>query len=147
MGDKVRVKLILTNLGTNDAKNVVAQFSLTDIYENLDASFKLIDSDHNVDEVNGGYVIKLDSLAGKGSEEIILTFLATASGSKRVDASVFSDNSMEVHYANDTFTVSESSNSNSNAQSSASKTMHATGNPLALLALSLFCIVPYYRRK
>ena len=29
----------------------------------------------------------------------------------------------------------------------AGKTMHATDNPLALLAWSLFCIVPYYRRK
>lgn len=147
VGDKVRVKVILTNLGSNDAKNVEAQFSFTDIYKNLDASFKLIDSTHKVDEVDGGYVIKLDSLAGASTVEIILTFLATTSGTKTIDASVFSDNSMEVHYANDTFTVSKSSNSNNNAKASTSKTMHATGNPLALLALSLFCIVPYYRRK
>lgn len=147
VGDKVRVKLILTNLGSNDAKNVKAQFSFTDIYENLDASFKLIDSDHDVDEVDGGYIVTLDSLAGEGTEEILLTFLATASGEKRVFADVFADNAMEVHYANDTFTVSESSSSNGNAQSRAAKTMHATGNPLALLALSLFCIVPYYRRN
>lgn len=147
VGDKVRIKIILTNLGSNDAKNVEAQFSFSDIYENVDATFKLVDSTHKVDEIDGGYVIKLDSLAGASTEEIIITFIATTSGTKHVDASVFSDNSMEVHYANDTFTVSESSNSNKNAQSSVSKTMHATGNPLALLALSLFGIVPYYRRK
>ncbi|MBQ2666140.1 hypothetical protein [Methanobrevibacter sp.] len=146
VGDKIRVKLILTNLGSNDAQNVEAQFSFTDIYKNLDASFKLIDSDHSVDEVDGGYIIKLDSLAGSSTEEIILTFLVTTSGSKTVDASVFADNAMEVYYANDTFTVSEGSSGN-NDQSSASKTMHATGNPLALLAMALFCIVPYYRRK
>lgn len=147
VGDKFRVKITLTNLGSNDAKNVEAQFSFEDIYENVDSSFKLVDSDHDVDEVDGGYVITLPSLAGGSTEEIILTFIATTSGDKNVAASVSSDNSMEVHYANDTFTVSESSSGNKNAQSSASKTLPATGNPLALLALSLFCIVPYYRRK
>lgn len=147
VGDKFRVKITLTNLGSNDAKNVEAQFSFEDIYENVDSSFKLVDSDHDVDEVDGGYVITLPSLAGGSTEEIILTFIATTSGDKNVAASVSSDNSMEVHYANDTFTVSESSSGSKNAQSSASKTLPATGNPLALLALSLFCIVPYYRRK
>ena len=147
VGDKFRVKITLTNLGSNDAKNVEAQFSFTDIYENLDATFKLVNSNHNVNEVDGGYIITLDSLAGGSTEEIILTFIATTSGDKRVDASVFSDNSMEVHYANDTFTVSESSNGDKNAQASVFKTLPATGNPLALLALSLFGIVPYYRRK
>ncbi len=147
VGDTVRVKLILTNLGSIDAKNVKAQFSFTDLNEDLDATFKLIDSDHDVEEAGGGYVVTLDSLAGGSTEEILLTFLATASGEKRVVADVFADNAMEVHYANDTFTVSESSSSNGNAQSRAAKTMHATGNPLALLALSLLFIVPYYRRN
>ena len=152
VGDEVRVKITVTNWGDNSADNVQAGFSFVDLGENPDSSFKLVDDGgYAVTPYDGGYVVDFGFMAAGETEEVILVFLATQRGTKKIVASVTSDDSiMEPDSYYDTnITVSGDSSSadNSKAKSSASKTLPATGNPLALLALALFCIVPYYRRR
>ena len=151
VGDKFRVKVTVKNTGNGPANSVAAGFSFTDLLENPDASFKLVDKGSAaVMSADSGYQINIDYLGAGETEEFVLTFLATESGTKYIFADVASDES-EGHQddaTNTTITVGENSDSsNGNVKASAAKTMHATGNPLALLALSLLCIVPYYRRN
>ena len=153
VGDKFRVKVTIVNSGKVPAESVAAGLSFTDLSENPDATFKLVDNGgHAVQDAETGWVINLDYLAAGATEEVILTFLATESGTKNIVADVNADNSISEpdSETNTTITVGENSNSADNSAKvkvSAAKAMHATGNPLALLALSLFCIVPYYRRN
>ncbi len=153
VGDKFRVKVTIVNGGKIPAESVAAGFSFTDLLENPDATFKLVDNGgHAVQNAETGWVINLDYLEAGATEEVILTFLATESGTKYIVADVSADNAIAEHDSeyNTTITVGENSNSASNAanvKASAAKEMYATGNPLALLALALLCVVPYYRRN
>lgn len=54
----------------------------------------------------------------------------------------------DLVFANATISVADNGNNynSTDKHKSAAKTMPATGNPLALLALAVFAIVPYYRR-
>ena len=145
VGDTFRVKVTVRNTGENHAENVVAGVAFGDLNEKLDTSFKLVDDDgYEVYTENGVYVIPLGFLGSGDYEEIVLTFMATEPGEKIVAATVLAENSEEISVANTTITVSADS---SNHAAAASKTLPATGNPLALLALALICIVPYCRRK
>ena len=153
VGDKFRVKVTIVNGGKIPAESVAAGFSFTDLLENPDATFKLVDNGaHAVEEAETGWVINMDYLEAGATEEIILTFLATESGTKYIVADVNADNSIPEHDSetNTTITVGENSNSAGDAakvKASAAKEMYATGNPLALLALSLICVIPFYRRN
>lgn len=149
VGDQFRVKISVKNIGENHAENVVAGFAFADLEENMDDSFKLVDDDgYAVSPFMGGYVIEIGFLGAGDYEDVILTFLATEPGEKLIFASVSADNAEDVpsSFDNTTITVSEDANSNNN-KAAASKTLPATGNPLALLAMALICIVPYSRRK
>ena len=145
VGDTFRVKVTVRNIGENHAENVVAGVAFADLKQKLDTSFKLVDDDgYEVYAENGVYAIPIGFLGAGDYEEIVLTFLATEPGEKIVAATVLAENSEEISVANTTITVSGDS---SNHAAAASKTLHATGNPLALLALALICVVPYCRRK
>ena len=152
VGDNVKVKVTVTNWGDVPAENVIAGFSFVDLNENIDGSFKLVDDGgYAVTEVDGGYVIDFGYLDAGESSEVILTFLATEEGQKTIVSLVQADNAiMEPDsYFNTTITVGPKSQAANGADkvSSAAKEMHATGNPLVLLAMALCCIVPCYRRK
>lgn len=148
VGDKVKVKVTVINWGDYPANDVVAGFSFVDLQENLDSSFKFIDDGrYAVSQADGGYEVDFGFLGAGDTKSVVLTFLATEEGTKYIVALVTSDNSIQEPDSQFNTTITVSANSTSNAKASTSKTLHATGNPLALLALSLFCIVPYYRRK
>lgn len=157
VGDKFRVKVTIINGGDIPAQSVAAGLSFTDLSENPDATFKLVDNGgHAVQDAETGWIINLDYLEAGATEEVILTFLSTESGTKYIVADVNADNSIpeQDSETNTTITVGENSNSAGNAVTNnakskavASKSLHATGNPLALLALALCCMVPYYRRN
>ncbi len=148
VGDKVRVKITVTNWGDYPADDVLAGFSFTDLQENLDTSFKFIDDgSYDVTQADGGYEIGFGFLGAGDTKSVVLTFLATEAGTKKIFALVTSDDSIQEPDSQFETNITVSANSASNAKASTSKTLPATGNPLALLALSLFCIVPYYRRK
>lgn len=150
VGDEIRVKITVKNTGKNPANDVLAGFSFTDLYENPDFSFKLVDDGgYDVSSAEGGYEVNFGFLDAGDTKEVIFTFLATEAGTKKIFSNVVSDNSELEPESEDsvTFTVSEKSSESTKAKASTSKTLHATGNPLALLALALFCLVPYYRRK
>ena len=147
VGDTFRVKVTVRNTGENHAENVIAAVAFADLNEKQDKSFKLVDDDdYNVQSEDGLFLIPIGFLGSGDYEEVILTFLATEPGEKIVAAAVLADN-MDFSpdmVDNTTITVSEDS---SNHAAAASKTLPATGNPLALLAIALICIVPYCRRK
>lgn len=148
-GDNVRVRVTVTNWGDNPADNVLAGFGFLDMEGNPDVSFRLVDDGgYDVSEADGGYEIDFGFLGAGESQDVILTFLATEAGTKQIVAIVTSDNSIlePDSMFNTTVTVGENPQSKAKAASSA-KSLPATGNPLALLALSLFCLVPYCRRK
>lgn len=150
VGDKVRVKVSVVNWGKYPTDNVIAGFSFTDLRDNPDSSFKLLDGqDLALTEADGGYEIDFGFLDAGDTKEVILTFLATEAGTKRIYALVDSDNSiMEPdNYFDTTVTVSENAADNNMNKVSAAKTLPEAGNPLALLAIALCCIVPLYRRK
>lgn len=152
VGDKFKVKVTVVNSGKITAKNVIVGLSYTDILENPDATFKLLDAGiYDAKDAEAGWQIDLGDMAPGETHEIILTFLATESGTKYIVADVNADNSISEpdSETNTTITVGENQNSASNAKSkaAASKTLPATGNPLALLALALCCMVPYCRRN
>lgn len=148
VGDKVRVKITVKNFGDKPAENVRTEFSFSDLQGNPDFSFKLLNAkEFDIEEFDGGYVLDFGFLGAGETEDVILTFLATEAGDKAISIYVHSDNTIDEpdSWCNDTFTVSAGSVAKDKA--AASKTLHATGNPLALLAIALFCIVPYYRRR
>lgn len=153
VGDKFRVKISVKNIGENHAEDVVAGFSFTDLQENMDNSFKLVDDGgYAVSPFDGGYIVEFGFLGAGDYEDVILTFLATEAGEKHIFASVSADNSVDVpsSFDNTTITVSADSENNidnNNVKSAASKALPATGNPLALLAIALVCIVPYCRKR
>jgi hypothetical protein len=147
VGDKVRVKITVVNFGDYPANNVKAGFSFTDLMENPDNSFKLLNGDeYALTEADGGYEIDFGFLGAGDTKEVILLFLATEAGTKKIFSLVTSDDSiMEPDsYFDTTITVGESA---ANNKVSAAKTLPEAGNPLALLAIALFCLVPLYRRK
>lgn len=148
VGDKFRVKISVKNVGENHAENVVAGFSFTDLEENMDGSFKLVDDGgYLVSPFDGGYIIEIGFLGAGDYEDVILTFLATEPGKKLVFASVAADNAVDIPLSFDNTTITVGEDSNINNKAGASKTLPATGNPLALLAIALICIVPYCRRR
>lgn len=151
VGDQFRVKISVKNIGKNHAEDVIAGFAFTDLKENMDSSFKLVDDGgYAVSPFDGGYLIEFGFLGAGDYENVILTFLATEAGEKHIFASVAADNSVDVpsSFDNTTITVSADSEDNANNdKAAASKALPATGNPLALLAIALVCIVPYCRRK
>lgn len=155
VGDKFKVKVTVVNSGEITAKNVIVGLGYSDLLENPDATFKLLDAGiYDAQDAETGWEIYLDDMEPGVTHEIILTFLATESGTKYFGAAVNADNSNPEpdSQSNTTVTIGENQNSasssaNNKSKAVASKTLHATGNPLALLALALFGIVPYYRRN
>ena len=153
VGDEFRVKITATNLGPNDAYDAQVGVSFADLQGNIDGSFKLIDDGtYDITEADGGYVIGFGDIMNGESSDVILTFLATESGKKIIVAAVGGDNieRNDLVFANTTISVADSGNNDNSAdnkQKSAAKTMPAAGNPLALLALAVFTIVPFYRRN
>ena len=153
VGDKVRVKITVTNIGIIPAEDVVVGLSFTDPQGNPDGSFKLLDNGkYAISQVEQGYEIQFGHLEPNESQTIILTFLATEPGQKIIHASVTGDNvenseqAFEM-YDNATITVVADESAAGNSEQSSSK-MLATGNPLAILALALLTlVVPYYRRR
>ncbi|WP_407377615.1 hypothetical protein [Methanobrevibacter sp.] len=149
VGDTFKVKLTVTNQGLNPTEDLVVAFSFADVQQNLDTSFKLVD-DGTVDvtEGDGGYIVDFGYLGAGETQDVILTFLATTSGDKYIFASASGSNVEEngLNYANTTFTVSEAGDVKEDV-ANVSKSMPAAGNPLALLALAILGILPYYRRK
>lgn len=110
------------------------------------------DRTYDITEADGGYVIGFGDIMNGESSDVILTFLATESGKKIIVAAVGGDNieRNDLVFANTTISVADSGNNDNSAdnkQKSAAKTMPAAGNPLALLALAVFTIVPFYRRN
>ena len=151
VGDKFRVKVTIKNVRNARANSVVSGVGVTDLLENPDATIKLLDAGlYNVQDTETGWEIYIDYIDPGVTHEVLLTFEATESGKKIMGADVVSDES-EGHQDdtdNTIISIGESSDSDDvKINAHAGKTMHATGNPLALLALSLFCIIPYYRRK
>lgn len=151
VGDEFRVKITATNLGPNDAYDAQVGVSFADLQGNIDGSFILIDDgEYDITEADGGYVIGFGDIINGESTSIILTFLATESGEKIIVADIGGDNIEEndLVFANATISVADNGNNynSTDKHKSAAKTMPATGNPLALLALAVFAIVPYYRR-
>ena len=153
VGDKVKVKITVTNIGIIAAEDVLVGLSFTDLQGNPDTSFKLIDDGkYAISNVEEGYEIEFGHLEPNESQTIILTFLATQPGQKIVHASVTGDNvdnSKEAFeaYANATITVVADEGAAGDVKHSSSK-MLATGNPLAILALALLAlVVPYCRRR
>lgn len=147
-GDKVRIKITVTNWGNKPANDVQAGFGITDHQGNPDSTFKLVDDGgYAVIPYDGGYVIDYGFLGAGDSKSVIITFLATEPGTKLITAIVTSDNSIQEPDSQFEGNITVGEASANKAKASSAKTLHETGNPLALLALSLFCIVPYYRRK
>lgn len=146
-GDTFRLKVSVKNLGNAPANNVLAGFSFVDLYENLDTSFKLVDDGgYAITPADGGYEIEFGFLDAGDTKDVILTFLATESGTKKIVSLVTSDDSIlepDSEYET-TITVGEKASS---AKAASAKTLHETGNPLALLAIALCCMVPFIRRK
>lgn len=151
VGDKVKVKITVENSGKYAANDVVAGFSFTDLYGNIDGSFKLIDDGGNaVSQADGGYEVEFGFLGSGDTKYVILTFLATEAGTKNIVTLVTSDNSIQEPDSqyNTSITVSESPSAEKNvAKASASKSLPAAGNPIALLALASLCLIPCLRRK
>lgn len=152
VGDLFRLKVTVINWGDYPADNVQAGFSFTDLLENPDSSFILVDDGgYAVFPYDGGYVVEFGFLGAGESQDVILTFLATEAGTKKIFALVTSDNSiMEPdNYFDTTITVSgDDSGSGNNNEVSAANELLPTGNPIAILAMALLCcIVPLYRRK
>ena len=150
-GDEVRFKITVSNLGDYPANNVMVGFAITDLQGNPDSSFELVDDGgYAVEPYDGGYVADFGFLGAGDTQSIVVTFLATEPGTKLFAAIVTSDDSIQEpdsEFAGN-ITIGETSANNANkAKAASAETLPATGNPLALLALSLFCIVPYYRRK
>ena len=153
VGDKVKVKITVTNTGIIPAEDVLVGLSFSDLQGNPDTSFKLIDDGkYAISNVEGGYEIEFGHLEPNDSQTIILTFLATQPGQKIIYASVTGDNvdsSKEAFdsYANATITVVADEGAAGGVEQSSSK-MLATGNPLAILALALLTLAaPYCRRR
>jgi hypothetical protein len=146
VGDEFRVKITATNLGPNDAYDAQVGVSFADLQGNIDGSFILIDDgEYDITEADGGYVIGFGDIINGESTSIILTFLATESGEKIIVADIGGDNIEEndLVFANATISVADNGNNynSTDKHKSAAKTMPATGNPLALLALAVFAIV------
>ena len=147
-GDKVRIKITVTNWGNKPANDVQAGFGITDLQGNPDSTFKLVDDGgYAVSAYDGGYVIDYGFLGAGDSKSVVITFLATEPGTKLIAALVTSDNSIQEPDSQFVGNITVGEAPVKEAKASSSKNLPATGNPLALLALSLFCIVPYFRRK
>ena len=156
-GDNFRVKITVENWGENPAENVVAGFSFVDALENLDSSVKLVSSNgYALTSIDGGFFVEFGFIGAGDTKEAIITFMSTENGQKMIVAAATADNViMEPdNYCNTTFTVGDSSvsssssvsNNNDNKNKVSSAKTAATGNPLALLGLALFGLVPYCRR-
>lgn len=151
VGDQFRVKVSVENFGEYPAEDVVAGFSFLDRFGNPDFSNKLVDDAGTaLTEVDGGYILEFGFLAPGETQSVILKFLATEPGEKIIVAAVTADNTiMEPDsYSNASFIISENPNIAKHTEKIAeAKTLPATGNPLALLALGLLCLVPCLRRR
>lgn len=154
VGDKVKVRITVTNLGPYDAENVKVGFGFSDKYENPDGSLKLIDDGkYAVSKYDTGYYLDFGFLGKNSSKSVVLTFKATETGKKTVQAGLSGDYFITDEYDNDTFTVTKKSISKSNSKTNTTKkegdisTNVPAGNPIALLLLSLFCVVPYCFRR
>ena len=150
VGDKVKVRITVTNLGPYDAENVKVGFGFLDELENPDFSLKLIDDGkYAVRKYDTGYYLDFGFLGKNSSKSVVLTFLATESGKKTIQGGLEGDYFTTDEYDNDTFTVTKNSNSNSNTAKKEGDvaTNVPAGNPIALLLLSLFCMVPYCLKR
>lgn len=151
VGDKVKVQIKVTNIGIIPAEDVVVGLSFTDLPGNPAFGFKLVDDGgYAISQVEGGYEIKCGFLAPNDSKTLTLTFLATEPGEFYAVASATGSNveNSDEAYDQASIIVKEDSSSaagSNNGEPVASKNL-ATGNPLALLALALFTLVPYCRR-
>ncbi len=148
-GETFRLKVTVTNTGDADAENVRAGVSFADLKGAIDKSFILVDDeDIGVTEKEGIYIIDFDYIGAGESDEVTLTFLATQGGLKMVGAVVKADNSIPTEESEYYTFIDVAENSNDEIKANAAtQTLPATGNPLVLLALALFAIVPCYRRR
>ena len=150
VGDKVKVRFTVSNLGPYDAEDVKVGFGFLDEYENPDFSLKFMDDGkYDVSRYDTGYYLNFGFLGKGATKSVVLTFLATEPGEKTVQGGLEGDHFSNDVYDNDTFTVTESSNSNSNSVKKAAgvATSIPAGNPIALLLLSVLSIVPYCLRR
>ncbi len=152
VGDKVKIRFTVSNLGPYDAENVKVGFGILDEFENPDFSLKFIDDGkYAVTQYDTGYYLDFGFLGKNSSKSVVLTFLATESGEKSIEGGLEGDYFITDEYDADDFSVTKDPNSNSNSKSVKKATGAATniaaGNPIAVLLLSLFCIVPYCLRR
>lgn len=149
VGDKVKIRFTVSNLGPYDADDVKVGFGFLDEYENPLFSLKLVDDGkYDVKRYDTGYYLDFGFLGKNTSKSVVLTFIATETGKITVHGGLEGDYFITDEYDDDTFTVTKNSNSNSKSvKKAAGVATIPAGNPIALLLLSLLCIVPYGLRK
>lgn len=158
MGDRVEVKVAVTNTGNATAKNVIVKLELSDYSEEMGSILEFQEGEAMTVDVgdDGAIQIHIDSIEPGKTLIYTIPFIAVGSGDVEINAGANGDNLATVDPGYVALTIEpdldipidaeETAEAATAAAAAKSSELPATGNPLVLLALALLAIVPVYRR-